>query len=238
MCIIGCAPKRAGQIYISKLHKDPDNYKEIAKRMGINVKAISIPCKLIYSSGGKEKAVSLLKSKVNKEFLKVNNCIFQGCVGTMHSQINSGKCFRFVSDCISSLSGNFRCFFLNVGTRIESTNIKIIFIFSRKTNIYSYLYGNSSFSMEHWFVEGISPSLAEIDNRTMDEHIKVVNLKNITDARKLKKALKKSYVESAFNNKQITSCIFCTERIFREFYSLRKIAPEILWTIAREGSSS
>lgn len=233
MCIIGCAPKRAGQAYISKLYKDPNSYKEIAKKMGIRVKTINMPSKLIYSYQGKEKAVSLLKNKVNKEFLKVDNYLFQGCVVIVHGP-NREKCFHFVSDCISSLNNNFRCSCLVMQKRIEAVKIKIIFIFSRKNDICSYLYGNRSFSMAHWFVEGKSPLLTDIDNKTIDKHIKLVNLQNIADAKKLKKTLKKSYVESTFNNKQITSCIFCTERIFREFYSLRKIAPEILWTIARE----
>ena len=227
MCIIGCSPKRAGEEFFNELKDSPLNIKELAKKHRVGIKVIELPIKSIIKNGKLDEKIfsNWVKGLVRNINIGNNKFGYQRAFLVAQGRTIENRnlflpIFRRISGSLSDLiKVNLRLSLRIIPKKRYNKNFskpKIIFVFSKRDNIKSYLFGDDNFLIPHWF---ISKKLNDFNQERIDKTLKIFNVSSLSQAKKIIKSRIKK-----------TPCIFCSEKTLRKvnkFY--RGTFPEITW---------
>ena len=219
MCVTGCHPKRAGQEFFSELKDSPLNIKELAKKHRVDIKVIELPIKSIIKNGKLDEKIfsNWVRGFVRKINIDNNKLVYQGSFLVAEGRtIENENLFLPLSSRISDTLNDLikidcgcRLILRIIPKKRYNKNLgkpKMIFIFSKRDNIKSYLFGDFKFTWSHWFVNKFPSDFSGID-----KSIEVIDMKSIKEAKRFAKSFGKSNVIG----KEKTPCIFCSEKIYK-----------------------
>ena len=193
MCIIGCSPKRAGLEYFNNL------------KITEHLKVFEFQINLSKSEKDLKKIFDKIRSTKTPK-----NYIYQGDLITYgHENFKQKEIFPYIRN---SLGFERRIVFKHIKNQ---ATINILVAYSKKDNIKSFLYGDSKFTMPHWF---ISKQPREFNTKYIDDEINIFEISTLDEAKKIIKKRRKK-----------TPCVFCSVSLHKSIRKEQFKIPEIMW---------
>ena len=193
MCIIGCSPKRAGLEYFNNL-KITEHLKVF--EFQINLSKSETDFKRLFDK--------IRSTKTPKNYIYQGDLITYG-----HENFKQKEIFPYIRN---SLGFERRIVFKHIKNQ---ATINILVAYSKKDNIKSFLYGDSKFTMPHWF---ISKQPREFNTKYIDDEINIFEISTLDEAKKIIKKRRKK-----------TPCVFCSVSLYNKIKKEQFKIPEIMW---------
>jgi len=193
MCIIGCSPKRAGLEYFNNL-KITEHLKVF--EFQINLSKSETDFKRLFDK--------IRSTKTPKNYIYQGDLITYG-----HENFKQKEIFPYIRN---SLGFERRIVFKHIKNQ---ATINILVAYSKKDNIKSFLYGDSKFTMPHWF---ISKQPREFNTKYIDDEINIFEISTLDEAKKIIKKRRKK-----------TPCVFCSVSLYKSIRKEQFKIPEIMW---------
>ena len=203
MCIIGCSPKRAGLEYFNNL-KITEHLKVF--EFQINLSKSEKDLKKIFD---KIRSTKTPKNYVYQGDLITGDLITYDPENIKRKKIFRKKIFLYIRN---SLGLERRIIFKHIK---HQATINILVAYSKKDNIKSFLYGDSKFTMPHWF---ISKQPREFNTKYIDDEINIFEISTLDEAKKIIKKRRKK-----------TPCVFCSVSLYNKIKKEQFKIPEIMW---------